>query len=163
MRSPRAENLMRAACRSCQPMWALPLPHLLGHPTASIVIIEREAHATNTIHLSLAYAAAAVTLVGIGWSISLWLRKGAGGPRYVQFQAAVTSLLIVASASGLVMLVSGARPADGLHLAYGIVAVALIPLARSLGGRGSGRRAALFMSSAFVVLGAIVYRLFTTG
>ncbi len=73
------------------------------------------------------------------------------------------SLVIVGAASGLLLLATGSRPADGLHLLYAFIAIALIPLARSFLGRTSGRRASGLLLVAFVVLGAVVYRLFTTG
>jgi len=81
----------------------------------------------------------------------------------VRFQAAVVSLLVVAAASGLIILAGGARPADGLHLLYALVAIALVPLARSFLGRASSRRSNLLLLVALVVLGAVVYRLFATG
>lgn len=115
------------------------------------------------IHRLLAYAIVAVTVAGIGWSVLLVVAGRVGGPAFERFQAAVVSLLVVSAASGLVLLAIGARPADGLHLLYAIVAIALIPLARSFLGRATGRRAAVLLLAAFVVLGGLVYRLFTTG
>ena len=115
------------------------------------------------IHGLLAYAIVAVTVAGIGWSVLLVVAGRAGGPAFERFQAAVVSLLVVGAASGLVLLATGARPADGLHLLYAIVAIALIPLARSFLGRANGRAAAALLLAAFVVLGGVVYRLFTTG
>ena len=85
------------------------------------------------------------------------------GPRFEQYQAAVVSFLIVGAASGLLLLGSGSRPTDGLHLLYAAIAIAIIPLARSFLGRMRGRSAGAFLLVAFVVLGAVVYRLFTTG
>ena len=117
----------------------------------------------DTIHRVISYAAVAGIAVGIGWSVLLAASGRAGGPTFERFQAAVVSVLIVAAASGLLLLGSGARPADGLHLLYAVIAIALIPLARSFLGRTSGRRATAFVLAAFVALGAIGYRLFTTG
>jgi len=104
------------------------------------------------IHRLLVYAGVAITVAGIGWSLLLVFTGRAGGPPFERFQAAVVSVLAV-----------GARPADGLHLLYATVAIALIPLARSFLGRANGRAAAALMLAAFVVLGGVVYRLFTTG
>ena len=73
------------------------------------------------------------------------------------------SLVIIGAASGLLLLGSGSRPAEGLHLLYALIAIALIPLARSFLGRARGRGAGALLLAAFVVLGAIVYRLFTSG
>jgi hypothetical protein len=115
------------------------------------------------IHRLLAYAVVAISVAGIGWSVLLVLTGRAGGPAFERFQAAVVSLLVVGAVSGLVLLATGARPAERLHLLYATVAIALIPLARSFLGRANGRAAAALLLAAFVVLGGLVYRLFTTG
>jgi len=81
----------------------------------------------------------------------------------VRFQAAVVSLLVVAAASGLVVLAGGARPVDGMHVLYALVAVALVPLARSFLTRANDRGTNLLLLVAFVVLGGVLYRLFATG
>ena len=64
---------------------------------------------------------------------------------------------------GLVMLAAGSRPADGLHLFYAVIAIALVPLARSFLGRATARASAALLLVAFVALGGVIYRLFTTG
>ena len=84
-------------------------------------------------------------------------------PDSVRFQAAAVSQIIVAATSGIVLLVTGARPTDPLHLLYAAVAVAVIPVARSFAGGTFERRRAVLLLAAFVVLGALTYRLFTTG
>ena len=115
------------------------------------------------IHRLLAYGAVALTVAGIGWSLLLVFAGRAGGPAFERLQAAAVSVLVVAAASGLVLLAVGARPAEGLHLLYAIVAIALIPLARSFLGRANARAAGALLFAAFVVLGGVAYRLFTTG
>ncbi len=115
------------------------------------------------IHRLLAYAVVAMTVTGIGWSVLLVIAGRAGGPVFDRLQAAVVSVLVIGAASGLVLLAIGARPAEGLHLVYAVVAIALIPLARSFLGRANDRVAAMLMLVAFVVLGGVAYRLFTTG
>jgi hypothetical protein len=115
------------------------------------------------IHGLLAFAIVAVTVAGIFWSIVLVVVGRVGGPAFERFQAVVVSLLIVGATSGLVPLATGDRPADGLHLLYAIVAIALIPLARSFLGRANARAATGLLLAAFAVLGGVVYRLFTTG
>jgi D-alanyl-lipoteichoic acid acyltransferase DltB (MBOAT superfamily) len=86
-----------------------------------------------------------------------------GGRRFEQAQAAVVSVFLIAAVSGGLLLPTGARPSEGLHFLYAIVALAVIPLARSFLGRTSARSAAALLLVAFVVLGAVTYRLFTTG
>lgn len=117
----------------------------------------------DVIHRILAYGIVAAVAGGVAWSALLTRRGQTGTPGFEQYQAAVVALVIVTAASGLGLLVSGSRPAEGLHLLYGLVAVALIPLARSFVGRTGGRTAGVLHVIAFLVLAAVVYRLFTTG
>lgn len=117
----------------------------------------------EAIHRLIAYAVVAGVVAGIGWSVVLVLGRRTGGPGFERFQAAVVSLVIVGAASGLALVLFGARPAEGLHLLYAVIAVALVPLGRSFLGRASGRGASVLLLVAFVVLGAILYRLYTTG
>lgn len=117
----------------------------------------------DAIHRLIAYAAVAGVVGGVGWSVALAISGRSGGAAFERFQAAVVSLVVVEAAGGLLLLAAGARPANGLHLLYAVIAIALIPLARSFLGRGSGRGATALVLVAFVVLGAVVYRLFTTG
>lgn len=79
----------------------------------------------------LARAAIAGVAFGIGWSVMLAVSGRAGGPRFERLQAAVVSLIIAGTTSGVLLLVSGARPAGGLHLRYAVIAIALSPRARS--------------------------------
>lgn len=117
----------------------------------------------DAIHRLLAYGVVGSAVVGIGWSVLLATTGRDGGPAFERFQAAMVAVLIIGTASGGLLLASGARPADLLHLLYAVIAIALIPLARSFLPRASGRGAAALMLMAFVVLGAVVYRLMTTG
>lgn len=115
------------------------------------------------MHRLIAYVAIPAVAAGIGWSVLLALAGRAGGAGFERFQAAVVSLLIVGGASGLILLATGARPADGLHLLYAGIAIVVVPLARSFIGRPGGRGATASMLAAFVALGAVLYRLLTTG
>lgn len=117
----------------------------------------------DAIHRLLAYGAVAVAIAGLGWSALVALRGKEETSSFERFQAGAVSLLIVASASGVLLLITGSSPSDPLHLLYAGVAIAVIPLARSFRGQASHRRTALLALAAFVVLGAIIYRLFTTG
>lgn len=119
--------------------------------------------AVEAIHRLIAYATIPLIAAGISWSVFLAVTRRAGGAAFERFQAALVSLLIVGAASGAVLLASGARPGDGLHLLYAGVALALVPLARSFMGRRGGPGAAALMLAAFGVLGALIWRLLTTG
>jgi len=117
----------------------------------------------EAIHRLIAYGAIPFIVIGIGWSIILVVARRGGGPAFDRFQAAVVSVLFVGSVSGVALLASGMRPTDGLHLLYAAVAMAMVPLARSFTARSGQRATAALLVSAFLVLGALLYRLLTTG
>lgn len=119
----------------------------------------------DAVHRLLAYAVVGAAVVGLGWSVVLAVtgRGGRGRPAFERFQAAVVAVIVVAAASGLLMLVTGNGPHDGLHLLYAAVAVGLVPLARSFAGPSGGRAGRWLLAVAFLVLAAVVYRLFATG
>ncbi len=114
------------------------------------------------IHRLLAYLAVGGVAVGLSWAALTLARRGVAGLAD-SFQAAVVALLVVVAASGLVLVVAGGRPADGLHFLYAVIAIGIVPAARSFMGRTGGRTAAVAMLAAFLVLAVLVYRLFTTG
>jgi hypothetical protein len=117
----------------------------------------------DTIHRLLAYGSVAAALVGIAWSLVLVVAGRPGGRRFEQAQAAIVSVFVIAAASGGLLLLTSRAPRDGLHVLYAVVAVTVIPLARSFLGRASARFPAALLLVAFVVLGGVTYRLFTTG
>ena len=120
------------------------------------------------IHRLLGYLAVGGVVIGLGWAALAIMRpRTTGLDRWFHvgewFQAAVVALLVVVAASGLVLVLAGGRPADGLHLLYAGLAIGAVPAARSFAGRASGRSAAVAMLAAFLVLAVLLYRLFTTG
>ena len=117
----------------------------------------------EAIHRLIAFLAVGATVVGIGWSLLLVATGRPSGPGYERFQAGVVSVFLIGAVSGGLLLFSGYRPVEALHLLYAVIALAVVPLARSFLGRTAPRRAAVLLLVAFVVLGAVTYRLFTTG
>jgi hypothetical protein len=117
----------------------------------------------EAIHHLIAYLVVGGVALGIGWSVVLVVTGRAAGRIFEMAQAAVVSIVFVAAASGLLLLITGGWPQDPLHLLYALLAIALIPLARSFLGRDGARRSNLLLLAAFLVLTAVVYRLFTTG
>jgi hypothetical protein len=74
---------------------------------------------------------------------------------------AALALVALGTVLGLVILATGGRPADRLHLLYALVALIVLPLARFwrvLAGRRS-----LAVGIGGLVLAALVLRLFQTG
>ena len=73
----------------------------------------------------------------------------------------VSGLLVIAAAAGAAQLATGAGPREDLHLLYAVVAIGLIPLARSF-VVGTSRREGLVITAAYLALGGLLFRLFTT-
>ncbi|TMF36039.1 MAG: hypothetical protein E6I26_08910 [Chloroflexi bacterium] len=125
-------------------------------------------------HQVLARGVVALTialLLAALWSVAA--ARASGGARDHRF--AVDRLVLVAVGAiaanvivGALLVVGGARPADPLHLLYGVTSVVTIPLAWSLGGRsirGAPSRALrdAWVAVAAAILLGIQLRLFTTG
>lgn len=114
-----------------------------------------------TFHHLIAPLVAAAGLV-------LVLLVAVGGARHrpVRFASDRTilvalALVAVAIVSGLVILLTGGRPSDPLHLVYAVVALLILPLMRFWGRLERHRTIAL--GAGGVVLAALVLRLFQTG
>jgi hypothetical protein len=66
-------------------------------------------------------------------------------------------------ADGLAALLGGHSPGESLHIVYGVLAIATLPVAASLSARAGARRSALTMLVGAVVLLVLIARLFQTG
>jgi hypothetical protein len=119
------------------------------------------------VGLSLALAAAA------GWSVIAGMRSsGQVDHRFAVDRLAIVAglMICVAVATGVILLITGRRPADTLHLLYAVVALALLPSGYLVGMRtarpgSSGptrQRDAWAIGTAIVLLG-IGLRLIGTG
>ena len=118
----------------------------------------------QAIHAILAIAAIVAVVVGLVWAAVLALKGrsgGGGGSLSDRFQAVLIGVILLAAIAGAAVFVTGARPADGLHVVYGAVAILLIPFARSFVGGGTGRDRVI-MLVAVVALGGVMYRLIAT-
>ena len=116
-------------------------------------------------------AATVALLLAIVWSI-LTARRSAGrlDHRFAidRLVLAVVGLVAVNGAAGLIVVGSGSRPADLLHLLYGPAALVSLPVGAWLGRRGrplpSGARSGdRWLLVATVALLGIELRLFMTG
>jgi hypothetical protein len=125
-------------------------------------------------HQLLGYASVAVTLVLLvvaSWSaLAARTSSGVRDHRFAVDRAILGLLAVVAIAGlvGLGLLVGGGRPADLLHVIYGVAALVTAPvgywLARRRAGQTSGHvRRDMWVVVAAVVLLGLELRLFMTG
>lgn len=116
----------------------------------------------QAIHQVLADAALVAVVIVLAWTVVLAVTNGTPGRGYDRAQASMVGIIAVAAIVGAASFMFGARPADGLHVLYGAVAVLLIPFARSF-LRGVARRDTIILFIAVAALGGVIYRLFATG
>ena len=129
----------------------------------------------TTAHHALAWVVVGATgalLAAAVWSWTTGRRSGGRADhRFAvdRLVLVVEAAVVVAAGAGGVVLLGGARPADPLHLLYGALGVAAVPLGLALGGRGAGdpgpsrRRRDRWIAISAAVLLAIELRLFLTG
>ncbi|HET9614670.1 MAG TPA: hypothetical protein VFP22_07645 [Candidatus Limnocylindrales bacterium] len=117
----------------------------------------------------VAFAATIVLVVAAGWSLLAARRTGAQRDHRFAVDRAVLLLVAVVAANvllGAVLFATGSRPADGLHLLYGAVALVAVPVGWAVGGRGGSRsrlRRDAWVGVAALLLIGIEIRLFMTG
>lgn len=113
---------------------------------------------------------AAVAILGVA-AVTVLVASRSGNPALEavgagwvdRLRAALAILLVAEAAIGAVLFIRGARPAEWLHLVYGVAALAVLPLAGSLAiGRSPTARTAVIAGGALVAL-ILLWRLVSTG
>lgn len=110
----------------------------------------------------------------LGWSVLgfivafvLGCALGAGlgiGPRWIERgRLGLTGLVVVELAVGGLLLLGGSRPAEGLHLIYGLALLGVLPLASSFAAEAPARPRALVFAAGGLVMVLLVWRLVATG
>ncbi len=104
------------------------------------------------------FIAAALATVGAAWA---GLR---GGARWVDpLRSAVLGLVVLQAAIGALTYLAGSRPAEPLHLVYGLAATAVLPLAATFASEAPPRPRAWVTAVALGILLILVWRLASTG
>ena len=111
----------------------------------------------RVLAIVVAFSGVVAAVVALGW----W-RFGRPG-RLAVDRAVLGAIVVVlvAIGSGVVLLVLGSRPADGLHLLYAAVALLVLPAVRFPAAFASRRGLAIGVGG--LVLVALVVRLAQTG
>lgn len=112
-------------------------------------------HLLGTAILVAAAVYLVVALVGA------WLDRWHAG--IARSGAALTGLLAIQAVIGAVVYLSGVRPADGLHLLYGVVIIGVLPLAATFASEAPPRpRTGVAAAGGALVL-LLAWRLLSTG
>ncbi len=116
--------------------------------------------------ITTAHQVIALLVAATGLVLVAVVAVGAGRRRPARFAAdrvilAALALVSVGIATGLVVLLTGGRPADPLHLVYALAALLVLPVVRFWGRLERHRTVMLGVGG--VLLAALVLRLFQTG
>ncbi len=116
--------------------------------------------------ITTAHHLIALLVAAAGLGLAVVVALGAGRRQSGRLAAdrvilAALALVAVGVVTGLVVLLTGGRPNDPLHLLYAVVALLVLPVARFWGRLGRHRTLALGVGG--VLLAALVVRLFQTG
>jgi len=114
------------------------------------------------LHRLVAELALALAALGAAWSVVAVIARRAPGRLYVANLIWAAIAVLATAGLGAILLGTGPGPRDGLHVVYGVLAAAALPIAAGLaaGRTESQRRGIGFVAS--IVLMILVLRLFQT-
>lgn len=115
------------------------------------------------LHAALADAGLVLAAILIGEAGWRAVRRSPPGRASATLEAATLIAVVVGAAGGLGMLVGGEGPGDPLHIIYGGLALASIPIGNGLSRHASPRRLAITTLLARIILIVLILRLFQTG
>jgi hypothetical protein len=117
----------------------------------------------SEFHRLVAEVALALGVVTTGWALLLLLVRREPGTLFFANLAWTVGLIALAALLGLATLIGGPGVHDGLHLVYGVLAVAALPVAAFVAaGHPPRRRLATWLVAGLVLL-ILLLRLFQTG
>jgi len=101
-------------------------------------------------------------LLGI-WGTYLYFRRAAVTGGFRSSFLILGGVIAVQGVAGLVVLAAGHRPAEILHIVYGVFAVLFIPGVYLYAHGGTPRREAIFLAGAAWIVSVAFFRGFATG
>ncbi len=117
----------------------------------------------TALHVWLAGASVVIlVLAGIDGASRAW-RRTAPGAFATRMEGLALLAIGVAAGGGLGLLVGGARPREMLHLVYGVIAFAALPIVTDRTRHASPRTRGLASLAGSLIALVVVARLFGTG
>ena len=115
-----------------------------------------EAHAIGSVVLLVAAA--------IFFAFALYsARTGAHGAILMRLRIGVVGITAAQLALGALLYANGERPAESLHILYGVVALAAIPLAATFAFEAPPKARAGALAAGAGLMLAMIWRLWVTG
>jgi heme A synthase len=118
---------------------------------------------TVTLHQNWSRVVLIYTLVVALWALFLWLRGSNPSGGLLGALILNEAVVVIQGVLGLILVIQGQHPAQGLHFLYGIVALLTLPVAYFYGEGGTERRDSLVFGLAGLFLFGIAIRAVTTG
>jgi heme A synthase len=115
-------------------------------------------------HRILALVVVLLALGGTIWAVHDWLRRGAVHPRLYTFTIAMSAVIGVQAALGIILAIAGNRPVDGgAHFVVGPLALFVLPVARRVVAGRSDRAASATLAVAWFLLMLLTLRAVGSG
>lgn len=114
-------------------------------------------------HALLAQVGLVLAVLSAAWAAILVVRGAAGGTFFVVNLGWTVVAVLAAALVGGLMLATGSAPSDGLHVLYGVLALAALPgVGLVAAGRPPRQRMVALLIGTIVLL-ILLLRLFQTG
>lgn len=117
----------------------------------------------NEAHALVGQVAILLGLAAAVWSVALVTTRRTPGTFFLGGVLWLFAAIALAAALGVVMVVSGRQLADGLHVVYGILALAVLPSAALIASGRPARERSIVVVVGAIVLVILLARLFQTG
>ncbi|HEY6379926.1 MAG TPA: hypothetical protein VI316_12175 [Candidatus Dormibacteraeota bacterium] len=114
------------------------------------------------VHQRIGASIVALGAVGVVWAIVLLLRRTAS-PRFRMYVRLLAVLIAVQGALGILLVITGHRPVEGLHFVYGPVLLIALPVALRLGAPAELRRETRTLLWGCVAVVLLAIRAVSTG
>ena len=114
------------------------------------------------VHLVLGLGLLALVAAVVVISAPAALRGHPPPAIYLRLHRVATVLILAEVFLGALLFALGRRPQTNLHVVYALAAVLVMPVARSLAGRGRSR-AGIYQLGGTILLLGVIFRLTTTG
>jgi hypothetical protein len=129
-----------------------------------MVMATTKAGPVLTLHQGFATVVLVYSLFMALWGLFLYIRGSNPSPGYLGALILAEGVAVLQGLIGIILLVQGHRPNDGLHYLYGFVAVVTLPVAYFMGSGATDRRdSGIFALASLLLVGVAIRGIMTGG